>query len=152
MRFISNSAKDTCRFAAEIAKKLKGGEVIGLIGELGAGKTAFTKAAARELGVKKNITSPTFVLMKVYKTGKPDSEIKNLVHIDAYRLKTAADLEAIGASEYFGRADTVVIIEWADRIKEIWPKKMVRISILTDGKRRKITVLTKLNFFANIKN
>jgi tRNA threonylcarbamoyladenosine biosynthesis protein TsaE len=129
MKYISESEKDTYAFAQKIAKTLKGGEVIGLIGELGAGKTTFTKAIAKDLKIKKNITSPTFVLMKAYPVKLTGSKIKHLVHIDAYRLKTNANILSIGIEEYFNRPDTVVIIEWADRIKKTLPKKTKYITI-----------------------
>ncbi|NCQ16448.1 tRNA (adenosine(37)-N6)-threonylcarbamoyltransferase complex ATPase subunit type 1 TsaE, partial [Candidatus Falkowbacteria bacterium] len=119
MRLISRSEKQTFNFAKNFSKRLKGGEVIGLIGNLGAGKTIFTKGLAAGLGIIKNITSPTFVLMRVYPV--KSRRIKQLVHIDAYRVKSARDLTAIGADEYFGRPDTITAIEWADKIKKILP-------------------------------
>jgi len=139
MKYISNSEKDTYAFARKIAKNLKGGEIIGLIGELGAGKTTLTKALAKALKIKKNITSPTFVLMKIYPVKIADSKIKNLVHIDAYRLKIDTDISSIGAQDYFHRLDTVTIIEWADRIKKTLPKKTKYITINNkEGKTRVI--------------
>lgn len=130
MRFISHSEKETYNFSKSFSKKIKGGEVLGLIGNLGAGKTIFTKGLALGLGIKKNITSPTFVLMKIYPVAK-HQQIKFLVHIDAYRIKSARNLIAIGAAEYFSRPDTITVIEWADKIKTSLPKKtrMVKISI-----------------------
>lgn len=125
MQYITKSEKETLTLAKKFAAKLKGGEVIGLVGDLGAGKTAFVRGVAKSLGIKNRITSPTFVLMKNYKV-KHD-KIKMFVHIDAYRLKTDRDLEAIGAKEYFGRPDTIVFIEWADMVKKILPKKTIFI-------------------------
>lgn len=141
MQYISKSEKETSAIAQKFAQTLKGGEVIGLIGELGAGKTTFTKAIAKALKINKRLTSPTFVLMKIYKTN--NSSIKNLVHIDAYRLKTAGDLLAIGAEEYLERPDTITIIEWADRIKNILPKKTKLIEITTQEKNRTIKFKNK---------
>ena len=124
------SEKQTFNLAKKFAKQLKSDEIIGLIGELGAGKTIFTKGLAAGLGIKKNITSPTFVLMKIYKnprnlakSGARDRQITNFVHIDAYRIKTEQDLISIGIQEYFNRPNTVTVIEWADKIKKILPKK-----------------------------
>jgi len=130
MKFFSTSEKQTFNFAKNFSKKLTDGAVIGLVGNLGAGKTIFTKGLAAGLGIKKNITSPTFVLMKIYKVSE-QNKIKNLVHIDAYRIKSACDLTAIGADEYFNRTDTITVIEWASKIKKILPKKtkFVKISI-----------------------
>ncbi|MFH0956071.1 MAG: tRNA (adenosine(37)-N6)-threonylcarbamoyltransferase complex ATPase subunit type 1 TsaE [Candidatus Falkowbacteria bacterium] len=128
MKFFSTSPKQTFNFAKKLSKKLTGGTTLGLTGNLGAGKTIFTKGLALGLGIKKNITSPTFVLMKIYPVIK-HKQIKFLVHIDAYRIKSADDLIAIGADEYFKRPDTVTVIEWADKIKKILPEKAKLIKI-----------------------
>lgn len=130
MKFLSTSEKQTFNFAKKFSKNLTGGRILGLTGNLGAGKTIFTKGLALGLGIKKNITSPTFVLMKVYPVTK-NQKIKFLVHIDAYRIKSARDLMTIGSDEYFKRPDTITVIEWADKIKKILPgkTKFVKISI-----------------------
>lgn len=149
MKFSSASEKQTFNFAKKFSKKLIGGETLGLIGNLGAGKTIFTKGLAAGLDVKNNITSPTFVLMKVYPVKSRSARIlpkaklfngvnpaakhkiiKFLVHIDAYRIKSANDLVAIGAKEYFNRPDTVTVIEWADKIKTILPRETKFITIV----------------------
>lgn len=138
MKFFSISEKQTFNFAKKFSKKLTGGIVIGLTGNLGAGKTIFAKGLAAGLGIKKNITSPTFVLMKIYPV--KSRVIKFLVHIDAYRLKSVKNLITIGAEEYFNRTDTITIIEWADKIKKILPKKTKIIKIdLQKNNSRKIT-------------
>jgi len=150
MKFFSASEKQTFNFAKKFSKNLTGGVTLGLTGNLGAGKTIFTKGLALGLGIKKNITSPTFVLMKVYPVKSRSArilpkaklfngvnpvnkhqQIKFLVHIDAYRIKSVHDLIAIGADEYFKRPDTITVIEWADKIKKILPKKtrFVKITI-----------------------
>ena len=130
MQFISSSTKQTFSFAKKFASQLKGGEILGLVGPLGAGKTVFVKGLAAGLGIKKKITSPTFVLMKIYPLklrGKP--AIKNLVHLDAYRIKQAKELLAIGVKDYIGHPDAVTVIEWAEKIKKILPKKARIIEI-----------------------
>jgi tRNA threonylcarbamoyladenosine biosynthesis protein TsaE len=128
MTFLSISEKQSFNFAKKFSKKLNGGEILGLIGNLGAGKTVFTKGLAKGLGVKKNITSPTFILMKLYPVSG-HKQIKFLVHLDAYRIKSAKNLVDIGLGELLGRSDTVTVIEWADKIKKILPKKTRFISI-----------------------
>jgi tRNA threonylcarbamoyladenosine biosynthesis protein TsaE len=147
MKFLSTSEKQTFNLAKKFSKNLTGGQVLGLIGNLSAGKTVFAKGLAQGLGIKKNITSPTFILMKVYpvksfrrsernsaKSGvisRGKLRIKFLIHLDAYRIKSIEDLISIGANEYFNRPDTITVIEWADKIKKILPKKtkFVKISI-----------------------
>jgi len=132
-QIITNSEKQTFNLAKKFAKKLKGGEVIGLIGNLGAGKTIFAKGLAIGLGIKQTVNSPTFVLMKIYPVRHPTSDIRHLIHIDAYRIKSGQDITAIGAEEYFNRSDVITIIEWADKIKQILPKKTRYINIKNKG-------------------
>lgn len=112
---ITKTEQQTIALAKLLSRDFQGGEVLGLIGDLGAGKTIFTKGLAQGLGIKQNINSPTFVLMKVYpvKRGK----IKNFVHIDAYRINNYQALVAIGADDYFYDPESVVVVEWADRVK-----------------------------------
>jgi tRNA threonylcarbamoyladenosine biosynthesis protein TsaE len=117
-QIIIKTEKDTQSFAQKLAKSLKGGEVIALEGDLGAGKTTLTQYLAKALGVKANVTSPTFVLMKVYEGRSPKSEVRRLVHVDCYRLDDPQELFYLGIEEYINAKDTVVIIEWADKIKK----------------------------------
>ncbi|MFA6227681.1 MAG: tRNA (adenosine(37)-N6)-threonylcarbamoyltransferase complex ATPase subunit type 1 TsaE [Patescibacteria group bacterium] len=144
MKFISKSEKETYNFAKKLSKQLQGGEVFCLIGDLGAGKTAFTKGLAGGLGIKGIITSPTFVLMKNYKIESRQpakSEIRQLVHIDAYRLIDGEQLAAIGALDYLSDPDCVTVIEWADRVRDIWPKKIIRIEFkILKGDEREIKI------------
>lgn len=119
MRLLSHSPEETMALAKKLALSLKGGEIIGLIGDLGAGKTVFTKGLALGLGIKKAITSPTFVLMKIYPVRK--GRIKKFIHLDAYRLKSSKEMSALAMEDYFGRPDTVTVIEWAGKIKKVLP-------------------------------
>jgi len=135
MKIITHSEKETYNFAKDFSNKLNGGEVLLLIGDLGSGKTAFTKGLAKGLKIKNTITSPTFVLMKVY-SGK-----KQLIHIDAYRLNSGQDLEAIGALDYFGDPEWITVIEWAERVKDVWPKNKVVIEFkVKSDKEREIKI------------
>ena len=140
-KFITKSEKETFLLGKKIAKTLKGGEVLALTGNLGAGKTIFTKGLAAGLGVKEIITSPTFVVMKVYSTPKSIKAINNFVHIDCYRVGRPEAIEAIGATEYFNRLDSIVLVEWAEKIKKILPKKSIRIEIsIAKNNQRKINI------------
>ncbi len=136
---ITNSEQETFDFAKKFAESLKGGEVIALEGDLGAGKTVFTKGLAEGLGVKRTVTSPTFVVMKVYDVIEQKFGIKKLVHIDAYRLDSVQSAKTIGAEEYFGSPDTVTVIEWPEKIKNALPHKLIRFKFTTeDNDKRKI--------------
>ncbi|MEK7619607.1 MAG: tRNA (adenosine(37)-N6)-threonylcarbamoyltransferase complex ATPase subunit type 1 TsaE [Patescibacteria group bacterium] len=123
--FVADSDAATQNIAAEFALTLKGGEVIALYGDLGAGKTTFVKGLAKALGVTEVVTSPTFVLMNVYRAHS--KQISRLVHIDCYRLERAGQLAEIGGDEYFGNSDTVVAIEWPERVNTVLPKDAIRI-------------------------
>lgn len=133
-KIITTSEKETFDLAKKLAKDFKGGEIIGLTGNLGAGKTVFTKGIAKRLGIKENINSPTFVIMKIYNTNFKN--IKLLIHIDAYRLKSSEELKAIGIDEYFNRSDVVMVIEWAEKIKKILPQNTKFINIKIDNNKR----------------
>lgn len=107
--------KETELFGLELAKELKSGDILALIGDLGTGKTTLTSYIAKGLGIKEQVISPTFTIVSEYHSGKLD-----LYHFDVYRLDSSEDLFEIGAEEYF-YAGGVCIIEWADRIAEILP-------------------------------
>jgi len=136
-KIITRSEKETINFGKKIGKNLKGKEVIGLIGELGAGKTILTKGIAQGLGIKKIIKSPSFIVMKIYKTeGK--SGIKNFCHLDAYRILGEEDLIKIGVKDWLAKPKTVTVIEWADRVKKILPKNKMLIKLKIIGKNKRL--------------
>jgi tRNA threonylcarbamoyladenosine biosynthesis protein TsaE len=132
MRRISKNRNETIRLGEKFAKRLKRGDVVSLIGELGSGKTVFTKGIAKGLGVGdcRYVNSPSFVIMKEYGGRIP------LYHFDVYRLKKQASLETIGYDDYF-YGDGVTVIEWADKIRGLLPERHieVRISITGDESR-----------------
>jgi tRNA threonylcarbamoyladenosine biosynthesis protein TsaE len=128
MRVITNSAKETLALGKKIGRGLRGGETLGLVGDLGAGKTVFTQGLAQGLEIVGRLTSPTFVFIKVYRA-RAGSKIKTLCHVDAYRIKKARELLAIGLGEYFNNPSAVAIIEWADKTKKILPRGAKTISI-----------------------
>ncbi len=138
MNMITKNEKGTIDFGKKFSKQLKGGEVILLIGDLGAGKTTFVRGVAQGLGYKKNVTSPTFVIMKVYKV--KNKNVKNIVHIDTYRGLDLVDLENIGAMEYFGRNDCVSFVEWGAGLEKFLKKSkfkyfVVKIKSIDENKR-----------------
>ncbi len=119
--FESHGEKETRQYAAGFVKKLNGGEILILEGELGSGKSTFVRGLGKALGIKKTMRSPTFTLMNVYKiSGK--SKIKNFIHVDAYRLCSVQDLRNIGLFEYIGNKDTVIAIEWGEKLKSLFKK------------------------------
>ncbi|MES3006113.1 MAG: tRNA (adenosine(37)-N6)-threonylcarbamoyltransferase complex ATPase subunit type 1 TsaE [Patescibacteria group bacterium] len=107
----------------EILKKKREGvdkaTVVGLSGDLGSGKTAFSQAMANILGVTETVTSPTFIIEKLYHT--KDTVFPQFVHIDAYRLDEARELEVLGFKDLLQQRGTLVFIEWPERVKEVLP-------------------------------
>ncbi|MEK7582949.1 MAG: tRNA (adenosine(37)-N6)-threonylcarbamoyltransferase complex ATPase subunit type 1 TsaE [Patescibacteria group bacterium] len=103
--------------------------VIGLEGELGSGKTTFVQKFAKALGITEHITSPTFVILKKY---------GNLVHIDAYRLKSSEDLKKLGIQELIEDPRNIIFIEWADLVADILPNDRITIHFehVSEGKRK----------------
>ena len=127
-------------WAAELATKLPAGTVLALEGDLGAGKTTFTQGLARGLGVKVMVNSPTFVLLKIYKTKV--KKFKKLIHLDAYRLNSGADLTAIGWQDYL-RPENLVVVEWADRVAAVLPKNSLILKFTLAGGRRRLLTFKK---------
>lgn len=134
--FVTKTEKETFEFAREFTKNLKGGDVVGLVGNLGAGKTVFSKGIADGLGIKEEITSPTFVYMKIYEV-KDHLSIKKMCHIDAYRIENEQLLLDIGVLEYFNNPDVLTVIEWADKQEIV---EYIEIEIRIDKNLRKINV------------
>jgi tRNA threonylcarbamoyladenosine biosynthesis protein TsaE len=133
---ISNSIDETVALGKALAKKLKEGSVVALTGDLGSGKTVFTKGIAKGLGVKNSryVNSPTFVIIKEYKGKLP------LYHFDLYRLDRRSALDEMNYEEYF-YSGGVTVIEWADKISSLLPKKHIKVKFSVAGEgRRKISI------------
>jgi tRNA threonylcarbamoyladenosine biosynthesis protein TsaE len=134
MKYLSKNEKETMKIATDFAKTIRGGEVILLSGNLGAGKTVFVKGLAKALGVKDTVKSPTFNLMKCYRlavVSRQLSDVSEFCHMDAYRLNNLRDILDIGAEEYIGHKGAITIIEWAERAGGIenLPGKIIKIKI-----------------------
>ncbi len=119
-RFTLKNEKGTESLGLEIAKCLKGGGTLALIGDLGAGKTTLTKYIAKGLGISKMITSPTFTIVNEYHE-VVDGEQIDFYHVDAYRLEDEEAAFYIGLEEYFGDGN-ICVIEWADIVEGILPE------------------------------
>ena len=134
-QFISHSVCDTERFARQLAAKFQGGEVLLLIGELGAGKTHFVKGLAKGLGVDDVITSPTFALHNSY------SGRLTLNHFDFYRIEDSEEVAILGLDEFFYDKNAVAAIEWSENVKDLLPRNCISVTIdKLDDTSRKITV------------
>lgn len=125
---LSEFEREAIRFTSSLAPKKDSATLVTLSGQLGAGKTAFTKAAAKELGIDEVVTSPTFVLEKIYAlpSTKP---FKRFVHIDAYRLEKGSELLPLGFTELMKDSDTLIFLEWPEKVADALPHAAHRISI-----------------------
>jgi tRNA threonylcarbamoyladenosine biosynthesis protein TsaE len=136
MTHISESVEQTETIAADLARRFLGGEVVALEGDLGAGKTQFVRGLLRGLnGDPRSVSSPTFVLLNIYKSGR-----LALYHLDAYRISGSDDFEAIGFTELLEQAG-VVAVEWPQRVQSLLPPKTWQVRIVAiDESRRQIEI------------
>ncbi|MCM3742373.1 tRNA (adenosine(37)-N6)-threonylcarbamoyltransferase complex ATPase subunit type 1 TsaE [Oceanobacillus luteolus] len=142
--WITGSAEETQKIAERLAELLMPGDLLTLEGDLGAGKTTFTKGLAKGLGVKRNVNSPTFTIVKQYKGRLP------LYHMDVYRLEDSD--EDIGFSEYFD-GEGVSVVEWAQFIEEYLPEERLEVTIRSiDEQTRKIEFHAIGDRYLNILN
>lgn len=125
------------RFVFSLTAGEHGATVVALSGELGAGKTTFAQGMARALGVEEQVTSPTFVIERVYPLS--GQKFARLVHIDAYRLKGTHELPAIGWDELIADSGNLVIIEWPEMIPGALPQGALLVSFEGSGESRDIT-------------
>lgn len=136
---ISHSVEETEKVANDLAEKLESGEVICLYGELGAGKTAFVKGLAKKIGVKDRVISPTFNIIREHDVNF--KSIKKMYHIDIYRLEDLSEIKNIGIEEIFSESNMVVLIEWADKMKDLLPNKRIDVNLEVLGlNERRITI------------
>jgi len=147
MEYKSTSLEETKQLARRFVDKLlkSGGKrenalVVALQGDLGSGKTTFVKAVAEIFGIKETITSPTFVLEKIYRLPETVGVFTHFVHIDAYRLQNVAEMETIGWKELLENPQNIIFIEWPERVAEEIPETAEKISFrFFDEATREIT-------------
>lgn len=133
VELMTHSAEETMAKSEALGKWMKGGEVLLLEGDLGAGKTTFTKGLAKGLEIKRNVNSPTFTIIKEYQGRLP------LYHMDVYRL--ADSEEDLGFDDYF-EGEGVTVVEWAHLIEEFLPEERLEIYIYHQGDDERKIVLT----------
>ncbi len=134
MEFISNSLAETEAFARKFAETICDGDVIALYGDLGAGKTTFTKFLCRALGVSSDVTSPTFTLCNEY------AGDKHVYHFDMYRLKSPSEAVDSGLDEILRAGDGVCLVEWPENLGSLLPPcRKITIQKLGEGTRKFVT-------------
>ena len=139
--FISKSEKETENIAYNLAceKKIKHGDIVALYGDLGAGKTAFTRGLAKFFTPESRVTSPTFALVNDYKN--------ILLHFDMYRINSFDDLLSVGFYDYLENLDgKIIVIEWFEKIGDFFDENTVRIDIIKlDGESERKIIIERLN-------
>lgn len=134
MQFITKSPEETERLGEQLGETLHGGEVIAYLGDLGAGKTAFTRGLARGLGISMRVTSPTYTIVNEYTGGRLP-----LFHFDMYRLGSSEELFDIGWEDYLLRGG-VCAVEWSENVRDAM-EDAITVSIeKTDDETRRITI------------
>ena len=127
--------REAARFAAQLAPHTGGATVVSLEGDLGAGKTTFVRGVARAFGIEESVTSPTFVIEKVYPL--ESRAFARLIHIDAYRLESSHDMEVLGWKEMLEEPSNLILVEWPERIAHVIPPAAhtVRFAFVDDSVR-----------------
>lgn len=168
MKFTSHSVLETAGFAKSFLQTLvargetSSATVVGLYGNLGAGKTTFTQCLAKELGITETITSPTFVIEKIYSIGHSSSTafpqgyqttspqsspqfkepFTQLIHIDAYRLERGDELAVLGFEGLLSDPKNLILIEWPERVADVMPKNHIQLKFeFVDESTRKIEMI-----------
>lgn len=139
MEIVSKKLSDTHKLAAKIAREIlksgphqKHARVVALVGDLGAGKTAFVQGFAKVLGIKRHLPSPTFLIFRTYKL--ETLNFKLLYHADVYRIDDVGELDVLDFDKILADPTNIVLIEWADKIKNILPKDSVWVNF-SHGKK-----------------
>jgi tRNA threonylcarbamoyladenosine biosynthesis protein TsaE len=142
-KFQTKSKKETENLGKKIGRKIlkekpgKIAKIIALEGDLGGGKTTFLKGFAKGLGIKEKILSPTFILIRKFNIKHRTSNFKHFYHIDCYRIEKEREILNLGFREIIKDPKNIVAIEWADKIKKILPKKVIKIKFKILGKKER---------------
>ncbi|OGU59426.1 MAG: tRNA (adenosine(37)-N6)-threonylcarbamoyltransferase complex ATPase subunit type 1 TsaE [Ignavibacteria bacterium GWF2_33_9] len=128
MIIYTNSEEETIHTAEKFAAGLTPGDIVALYGDLGTGKTEFTKGICNYFGVEEIVTSPTFTIVNKY-NAKINKKPLTIYHIDLYRLEKEAELLEIGFNEYLNDDEAITIIEWSDRTNQI-PTRSIKVKIM----------------------
>lgn len=138
MKFIADNLEETKNIAKNFVSEIKKHEkavVIGLYGDLGAGKTSFVQGVASYFGIEENISSPTFVIEKIYNI--EDKNFSKMIHIDAYRIEKSSEILKLGWKDIISDPNNIILIEWPEIIKDIIPEHIkINLSYFEDNKRQ----------------
>jgi len=146
--YLTTSPFQTKNLGEKIAREIlaspkkEKAEIVGLMGELGSGKTTFLKGFAKGLGIKEKILSPTFIIMRKSKIQNPKSKFQYLYHIDCYRIRQPKEVLELGFKEIISAPQNIVCIEWADKIKKILPQNTIILKFKFAGKNKREILIT----------
>ncbi|HCM36621.1 MAG: tRNA (adenosine(37)-N6)-threonylcarbamoyltransferase complex ATPase subunit type 1 TsaE [Candidatus Wildermuthbacteria bacterium RIFCSPLOWO2_02_FULL_47_9c] len=154
----TRSSEETKKVARQFVKQLfekqpkaERARVIALQGELGSGKTTFIQSVARGLGIKEKVLSPTFVIVKSYSLSRAAYGIRNLYHVDCYRLKGPKELKELGWDSIVSDPRNLILIEWPERILKILPEDITILKFLIKGeKEREIAIWRKNGKYSSL--
>lgn len=135
-RFITNSDKETKDLGRNFAKDIKLGDTLVFFGNLGSGKTTFIQGLAKGLGIEKRIISPTFIIVRHYNL-HPN---RSFYHVDLYRTETKNDLLGLGLDQILKEKNSIVTIEWGEKLGELMPEKRIEIKLKNLGDKREISI------------
>lgn len=135
---ITNSFEETKSLGRKIAKDLKKGDFLAFYGDLGSGKTTFTQGLAEGLGIKRRITSPTFIIVRKYNLLE-----SNFYHIDLYRTQTKEDILGLGIDSLIKDKENIIALEWAEKISDFLPEKRIEINFNYLDENKREIVITK---------
>lgn len=142
MQYITKYAEETKKLGEKVGKSLQGGEVLCFYGDLGVGKTTFLTGLITHFTGRKRILSPTFIIVRHYLVSH--TTIKNIYHIDLYRLEKSEDMIHLGLNEFIYKPDTVVAIEWAERLKNLLPNRRIDVQLKENGMDERIITIDRL--------
>lgn len=135
-KFITGSALETQKLAENLVPNLEDRKFVALFGNLGSGKTTFVQGLAKALGVEERVISPTFIIVREHRLRKG-----KFYHIDLYRVETKKDIQGLGLEEIFNSPENIVAVEWAEKIKDLLPRKRIELYFENLGEdKRKITL------------
>lgn len=139
---IDSVAKEIVDIVSLHKKEDEGALVLCFRGDLGSGKTTLTKAIAKELSIKEDIVSPTYVIMKRYSISKDDFE--NMFHIDAYRIEKEEEILVLGWEEIIKNENNLVLVEWPEKIEKYLPEKRIEIKLTQKSEEEREIVVKKI--------
>jgi tRNA threonylcarbamoyladenosine biosynthesis protein TsaE len=138
VRTVEEMRSLAAQFAREVMPQDRHATLVALSGDLGAGKTTFAQAVAKALGVEEDVTSPTFVIEKIYKLS--GQKFDRLVHIDAYRLESPHEIEVLGFKELLRDPKNLILLEWPERVAGLLPEDAVKVRFDITGEERTISI------------